>query len=281
MKPSHEYAMRRWAHLLHAAKGERWWDAAVRASSEWAKVLPSFWWALGNTNFGDMLAPAVLARVSGARPVWVSKMYEGKELGLGTILGSLNGGDVVWGAGLATETDVRAPEGSRILAVRGPLTRACIRGYVPEVYGDPAILLPQFHDRPVSQRWDLGLVPHHIDVEGRARSSDPRVRVIDVLRPWPEVVDTIRACEVIASSSLPGLIVAEAYGIPARWISATNIVGGDFKFRDYYLGTQREPPAPGRWSDSFENVSPQLSGNAVHDTEGLLNAWRGLGAASK
>jgi pyruvyltransferase len=44
---------------------------------------------------------------------------------------------------------------------------------------------------------------------------DPQVRVIDPRRPWRTVVDEIAASDVVISSSLHGVIVAEAYGIPA------------------------------------------------------------------
>ena len=49
------------------------------------------------------------------------------------------------------------------------------------------------------------------------------------------------ACAYIVSSSLHGICVAEAYGIPAVWVRlADNIVGGEFKFRDYYASTGRD-----------------------------------------
>jgi pyruvyltransferase len=225
-----------------------------------------------------MLAPVVLGWVTGRRPVWVSKRFEGKVLSLGTVLESLSRDDVVWGSGLPSEANRRAPEGARLLAVRGPLTRACIQGDVPEVYGDPACLLPRFHHPPAQKRWSVGLVPHHIDVANVPPVSDPQIKLVDVLRPWREVVDTIRGCDVVASSSLHGLIVAEAYGIPARWVSAPGVIGGTFKFRDYYLGTDREPPAPGRWSDDVGSLIAAAPAVTAHDVQGLIDAWHTGGA---
>ena len=54
---------------------------------------------------------------------------------------------------------------------------------------------------------------------------------------WKDVIDQITACDYIASSSLHGIILADAYGIPNVWIQLSNrIRGNGFKYRDYYEG---------------------------------------------
>lgn len=66
------------------------------------------------------------------------------------------------------------------------------------------------------------------------------VRFIDVLDEPAKVIDAIACCEVVISTSLHGIIVAEAYGVPAVWaIAGDRVLGGEFKFRDYYEGTNR------------------------------------------
>ena len=59
-----------------------------------------------------------------------------------------------------------------------------------------------------------------------------------------DAMETLRAigeCEMIASSSLHGLIVADALGIPNWRVSfARELKGGDFKFRDYALVVGRQ-----------------------------------------
>ena len=50
---------------------------------------------------------------------------------------------------------------------------------------------------------------------------------------------------IILSSSLHGLILSDAYGIPNLWISVSNnIIGGDFKFLDYFSGVERHTNKP-------------------------------------
>lgn len=49
----------------------------------------------------------------------------------------------------------------------------------------------------------------------------------------------------VVSSSLHGLIVADAYGIPSKWIKVSDkIYGDDFKYGDYYqsIGVKEEKP---------------------------------------
>ena len=43
------------------------------------------------------------------------------------------------------------------------------------------------------------------------------------------------SCEAIISSALHGLIAADSFFFPNRWIKLSdNLMGGDFKFNDYY-----------------------------------------------
>ncbi len=58
------------------------------------------------------------------------------------------------------------------------------------------------------------------------------------------MIDNILSCEIILSSSLHGLIVADAYNTPSSWIKFSNkVYGNGFKFRDYYasIGYEEDP----------------------------------------
>jgi hypothetical protein len=76
------------------------------------------------------------------------------------------------------------------------------------------------------------------------------------------------------SSSLHGLIVAETYGIPALWITVTDkVIGGRFKFHDYYLGTGREPPDPIPWEKALKVADRHFTEPPRMKTEPLLRAF--------
>jgi hypothetical protein len=115
------------------------------------------------------------------------------------------------------------------------------------VYGDPAILLPRFIRPPGEvHRGAIGIVPHYVDYEealGRWGVFEG-VRVVDVRGPFREVVVEIASCEAVLSSSLHGLIIPHAYGVPAAWIQLSGRLFGDnVKFQDYFasLGLERSP----------------------------------------
>jgi hypothetical protein len=63
--------------------------------------------------------------------------------------------------------------------------------------------------------------------------------LIDTLQPVESYVNQLTSCEAILSSSLHGLIIAGAYGIPAARISFGEDIGGDgTKFVDYFESVQ-------------------------------------------
>lgn len=233
--------------------------------------VPVYW--SRSRNFGDAMAPRVFEAASGCRTAWVTKRFCGKVVLQGSVLGwALAPKDVVWGAGLLLPEQVRIPDNVTFLAVRGPLTRKFIAADVPDLYSDPGVLAPLLYDSAPSKEYSIGIVPHYVD-HPYMTSDDPRVLVIDVLRPVREVVHMITSCEVVLSSSLHGIIVAEAFGIPAAWISCGDrLPGGEFKFRDYYLGTDREPRNPVAWSDGIPRAVAQVRESGIYRGHELLAA---------
>jgi pyruvyltransferase len=227
----------------------------------------------GRENFGDVLSAVVVEYVSGANAVLVSARTSGKLLAVGSIMHRLRPGDWVWGTGAIAKQPISPPSNVKFFAVRGPLTRDLVNADVPETYGDPAILLPRIYTPQETQHFQVGLIPHYQD-QRFVRVTDPSVLTIDVLADWREVIDRIVGCELVLSSSLHGLIVAEAYGVPAGWMSVSDqVLGKGFKFHDYYLGTGRDVPKPVRWGDGLAKMVAHIEGPPRLTVEPLLRAW--------
>jgi pyruvyltransferase len=160
----------------------------------------------------------------------------------------------IWGAGIIDEVKSLRIKPRRVYAVRGPLTRKKLleQGIeCPEVYGDPALLIPRYYKPKVSKKYLYGFVPHRSNLEriddftvdGVRLSERMDVLVIDLSKydKWTDIVDQICSCENILSASLHGLIMAEAYGIPNLWIEfGKPLIGGHFKFHDFFLSIGRD-----------------------------------------
>lgn len=146
----------------------------------------------------------------------------------------------VWGTGFIESRPVRRSR-FHYHAVRGRHSAQIIQRPIVMTLGDPGLLAdvlwPELSKAPKQHR--VGLVPHYED------RTDPRVQtlanalqsctVIDVFDDVTDVLRQIAACECVLSSSLHGLIVADAFGVPNAWIKLSEkIRGGGFKFRDYY-----------------------------------------------
>lgn len=216
-------------------------------------MVPMYWYR-GSPNFGDAMAPDIVRSMFGIVPVHASVRYRRKLVGLGSIINAVQPDDVVWGSGLIQDKQFEGDK-ARFLAVRGPLTRDRISGDVPPIFGDPAILLPEVYPtvRP-DKRFDIGIVPHYRD-EAALHLNDTRVLNISPRTVnWRSVVDQIVSCDVIVSSSLHGIVVAEAFGIPTTWVQPTqNLIGGEFKFRDHFGATDRDR-SPTPWSTQVSDL---------------------------
>ena len=207
-------------------------------------------------NFGDELAPLVVSYVTG-RPCEHASRWSCELVGIGSILDrfvqpkgravqfakSLLGRRTkVWGSGLIAATDPVA-HGLDVLAVRGRSTANALGLPAGVPLGDPAILIGEmFQERAKTHA--VGIVPHYTDKTHPAverLAAGGHVKIIDVNRPPLDVVRDISTCETIVSSSLHGLIVADALEIPNVRVSFHGkLKGGDFKFGDYASGVGRE-----------------------------------------
>ena len=213
----------------------------------------SMFWML-SPNVGDALAPWLVEKVTGHRPVYAAAdaNYEHLIVG-GSVLNWANEHTRAWGAGIASLSDQIHPLAT-IHAYRGPLSRlrahTCGVKRPVDIYGDPALLLPKWLPTAPTKTHKIGVAPHYIDMFAARRlfgHAGPDLLLIDMLGTVEEVVHQITSCEQVLSSALHGIIIADAYGVPNAWCKITDLVGGDgTKFWDHYAAVRRtnldEPP---------------------------------------
>lgn len=171
---------------------------------------------------------------------------------IGSILGLIdNEKSIVWGAGILDAKRSKDIKAREFKAVRGPLTRQILLNMgikCPEIYGDPALLIPRIYSPKQPKTHKLGIIPHYATIKEFERFIDePSVKVIHTRNysSWLRFIDEIRSCECIVSMSLHGLIIAEAYGIPCRWVESTKFdTYSHFKYLDFYtsIGKANEHP---------------------------------------
>ncbi len=218
------------------------------------KELPLFYWNekwRGRTfvNFGDYISLKLVERIVGG-PVRAyvkgQKNREKKLLASGSIFSFANDHDVVWGSGINGKLLKKKDYTFKTLdirSVRGPLTWQFLKDHFgiisPKIFGDPALLIPYFFPeftRKKQPSYDYIIIPHFSEEHLFPKSqSDHIVYSTD---PWDEIIEKIVDSRFVISSSLHGVIIAEAYGIPARLLRITE-TEPLFKYYDYYLGTGR------------------------------------------
>ena len=171
---------------------------------------------------------------------------------VGSIVGSADCQTIIWGAGLQSANDIPRQKPKKVCAVRGPLTAAALNENgidAPSIFGDPVLLLPKYYDaKPEPKRYKVGIVAHRKDFHDplvAKFTNDPDILIINMRDCTNRIVDKIASCDGIISTSLHGVIVADAYGVPSAWGRVSErIPGGFFKYKDYYLSIgdpQNEP----------------------------------------
>lgn len=204
-------------------------------------------WCL-SLNVGDCITPWLIRKMSGKWPVLVPDGEGEHVIACGSMLNWAKPGNTVWGAGLANPSQ-HVNAAATFVAVRGPMSRAVAVHHncrVPDVYGDPALLLPKYYKPSMKKTHALGIIPHYLH-QGEAvdRYGDrDDVKIIDVFLPVEQFVDAIVSCERIASSSLHGLVIADAYSVPSQWCVFSGEWLTPFKFYDYFasVGVRQYDP---------------------------------------
>jgi pyruvyltransferase len=210
------------------------------------KNIQLYWWRPfinGNygDNFGDAISKDIVEKIS-KRKVLRCLEKKKKLIAVGSIIQFAREGDIVWGSGINGKHPNRSDYKFKDLdvrAVRGPLTRKFLINMgikCPEIYGDPALLLPiLFPEFKKNPKVNYIVIPH-ISEEYLFLQNN---HVVFPTENWRIVAKKVCESKFVIASSLHGIIVAEAFGVPARLLRITENEPL-FKYEDYYLGTGRK-----------------------------------------
>lgn len=216
-----------------------------------SKLIPLFYWSeikfifKKKENYGDLLSKYLVEKISGRKVKWINprkqpwyKLNKKHYLAIGSILHLASNQSVVWGSGIIDRKHTVPKADFR--AVRGPQTRKFLNDLeisCPEVYGDPALLLPRYFKPQIEKKYKIGIIPHYHDYNlVRENFKEKKeVLVLDLMTmEVEEVTSQLLKCEKTISSSLHGLIVSHAYEIPSIWVEFSDKIFGDgIKYQDY------------------------------------------------
>lgn len=250
-----------------------------RSRGESLIYVPTYWWDQ-DLNFGDLLTPVLLPEL-GLAPVH-RPPRQAALVGVGSIVEHLPADyqGTFWGTGLMFDRAVRFPQAT-FAAVRGPLSAERL-GLGQEVaMGDPGLLL---HVISGEKRSRPQLISHFRHIgdplwDRLARHLGRATRRVDV-RHHPHAVATeIAGASVVITSSLHGLVTADAHGVPAAWtLPRPWGEGGAFKFLDYeanYGRTwERYVPVSAPPSTFVESAITSDGGRVADLRQGLISALK-------
>lgn len=195
-------------------------------------------------NWGDKLNPVLVSMISGRTVLNANDFFNLTDMPIYSVVGSGLGeirhsNSVIWGQGFARYDDGVCVPPRQVCAVRGPLSRQKLLNaglHCLPIFGDPALLLPRYFNDYVEKRHRIGLIPHysHLGLTEFERLQDQGAVVIDITGELFDVVRAVKSCYLIASSSLHGMIMADAYGVPSRWLEVEgHPIADEFRFHDY------------------------------------------------
>ena len=196
----------------------------------------TYWWK-DVPNWGDRLGPLLLEYYCGMQSVW-SPVESADIVVTGSVLEHIPAwwpGHIL-GAGMIGDGHPVTLDSARVHAIRGPLSARQVPG--DYALGDPGLLADEMVSIDTKDI-DLGIVPHWSDTRLAHDHRFQPYRPV-VITAWDDPLDVMRMigrCRKIVASSLHGIILADAFGIPRRTEVADRFTydkweGNLFKFKD-------------------------------------------------
>jgi pyruvyltransferase len=205
-----------------------------------------------NGNFGDELSKFITEKLINKNKYQLVFNQNDIPLNIvciGSYIHCAKNNSFIFGSGVRTPNNIENGHkytNLNVCAVRGPLTRNYLiekkQIDVPEIYGDPALLLPIFYKPIVIDKIKdkIGVVPHKTNFSKYKDNIDStKYYLINPTDKWQNVINYICSCKAIISSSLHGLICSDTYNIPNLWLDEYKLSEGEFKFKDYFASQKR------------------------------------------
>lgn len=242
-------------------------------------------WYKDDLNLGDYLSKVVVNHMTSIKGIKLSDCSFDRKRKHLMAIGSLLGGRgdfnaTVWGSGIRNFSSVKGLALKRfyqkldIRAVRGPFTKSALEqcGFrCPEVYGDPAVLMPCVYTPECKDRKGVVLIKHYLSSYDDLNDKD--IVMLDIKTDdYKSFIDTVVSAEKVISSSLHGIILAETYGVPAVFLRS-GIEAETIKFYDWYYSTERYNVRVAHSIDEALNAEPMPLPNLSQMRENLINVF--------
>lgn len=222
-------------------------------------ILKTFWWDV-KPNFGDWIGPLLIKNIFDIDCINMrNKKSENVLYTVGSVVQMTeyqpHHNIKVWGSGLIRPLDMTKPskifdklDATSILSLRGLLTHKELSKHMDIdekkiSFGDPALLLPRIYQPEFRSKVDkdICIVPHYVHKYYFLSQKNimENFNIVDVQTTPHNVIDQITSSKICISSSLHGIIIAQAYGIPWIWLKIeddllTRDQHQDFKFFDFF-----------------------------------------------
>lgn len=243
----------------------------------------AFWWAK-TKNFGDLLTPEIF-NTYGYTSINTSA-DTADIIAVGSLIEMLpqDYKGIILGTGLMYDKPRELPA-AKFVSVRGELTKSNLQLSTETLTGDLG-LLAKFLILKQNKKYTIGLIPHYVDkqhpwIKTIKNFLGSKGYVIDVQDSAKNVTKNISMCELIISSSLHRIIVADSLNIPNVWIELSDkVAGAGFKFWDYNSSIDYEqPPLKVNSLTSMTNVEAMISqknyksiNNKCHELEKIIRS---------
>ena len=188
-------------------------------------------------------------------------------LGVGTILDRklpAHVKKVVFGSGVGYKKAPKLDSSWQVYGVRGEITAARLGLGEDQVIGDPACLLHGTHfDANQEKRFPVSYIPHHDSLDSLDWGEFCQhigYHFISPRSPFAEVIEFIKASEVVVTEAMHGAIFADALRVP--WIPA--------RYSSRFLNAKWED-----WLSSVDLKFSPIDIDTVNQRElGTAEAWR-------